>query len=303
MIIDNIKSTNKEKTLYYAFIIAILLHIFFFYIGIKYPAVLSMPISLQNQLDKKETKPLEFTFVDIPEKEIEFKKLNKDALPSDRDRISAAIAPKHFDPNANKLPEMHGKSKNLVLPSQIQQNQMAPHQNKQETLSNAEHQNELSQLAQKNMNLDNAKTLDRNKLAESLRNLDKYISNAEMRNNPTSSYQPEIPPDSNLWLDTQGVDLGPWARQVHIRVRNNWIIPMAAHLGFKGKVSIDFEVLRNGTIKNLIVSSQSGIMSFDQAALNAIAISNPLPPLPMVYPKPILKGRFTFYYNMEPYEK
>lgn len=296
MIIDNIKDTHREKILYYAFIIAILLHIFFFYIGIKYPAVFSMTIPSQIQLANKETKPLEFTFVDIPEKEIEIKKLNKDALLSDKNRISASIAPKHFDPNANKLPEMNGKSKNLILPSQIQQNQILPQYM-------SEQQNEFSQLKQKNMKLDNTKTYDRKKLTESLRNLDKYISNAETRNNPTSSYQPELPPDSDLWLDTQGVDLGPWARQVHIRVHNNWIIPMAAHLGFKGKVSIDFEVLRDGTIKNLIISSQSGIISFDQAALNALAISNPLPPLPNVYPKPILKGRFTFYYNMEPYEK
>src|SRR4030042_4136128 len=99
-----------------------------------------------------------------------------------------------------------------------------------------------------------------------------------------------MPPDSDLWLDTQGVDLGPWARQVHIRVRDNWIIPLAAKLGFKGKVSIDFEVLRNGTIKNLFITTESGVMAFNQAALNALAMSNPLPPLPAVYPKPILKG-------------
>ncbi len=302
MIINDIKQNKQEKTILYAFIIAIILHIIFFYIGIKYPAVFAMPPIENLQITNAQAKPLELTFVDVPEKEVKIKQLNKDALASDKDRISAAEAPKHFDPNANKLPEMHGDSKNIVIPSQIQKPDIIPPKQEENIEEEIKPEKEFLQSDTEGIS-SKSKPIERKKLAESLRNLDKYISPPEMRDNPTSSYEPEIPPDSDLWLDTQGVDLGPWARQVHIRVRNNWIIPMAAYLGFKGKVSIDFEVLRNGTIKNLRISSQSGIMSFDQAALNALAMSNPLPPLPDVYPKPILKGRFTFYYNMESYEK
>jgi len=301
MLINNVRFNKKEQTLYYAFVIAILLHIIFFYIGIKYPEIIAMMPSstVQNNVVHK---PLEFTFVDIPEKEMNIKQLNKDALPSDRDRVSAAVAPKHFDERASKLPEMHGKSANIVVPSQITASEIKQPQPNQEAAEKVESEKDVISYADQSAAFQQ-KSIDRKRLAESLKNLDRFIEHEEMRNNPTSSYEPQMPPDSDLWLDTQGVDLGPWARQVHIRVRNNWIIPMAAHLGFKGKVSIDFEVLRDGTIKNIIISSQSGIMSFDQAALNALAMSNPLPPLPEIYPKPILRGRFTFYYNMEPYEK
>ena len=301
---------KENNVVYYAFLLAVILHAFLFYAGSYYGnrSTKKLLQSLEN-IHKAASKPLDFTFVDIPEKNVNIQKLNPDALASDRNRISAQPKPEHYDPRASKLPEMKGNSANLVIPSTS-----APTPGravpvpleKPGDAKNADSQadtNPESAEAGEGLAKPATGSGSPKKLSESLKNLDKYITPREFRNNPASSYEPEIPSDSDLWLDTQGVDFGPWARQVHIRVRNNWIVPMAARFGFKGKVVVDFEVLKNGTVQNLIITGQSGIMSFDQAALNALALSNPLPELPAIYPKPVLIGRFSFYYNMNIDEK
>jgi TonB family protein len=291
--------------------IAVVVHMLLFWMSMYMSG-----ITARNQMKaavgalQRQEKPLEFTFVDIPEKEIAIKKISPDALPSDRDRISAAVAPEHYNANAPRLPEMHGSSKNLVIGGAEGKNEPMKNQPEMRGNEGKENMNKkgVEKVGEQNDVGEEAtakaqRGIDQRKFSESIKNMDRYIGHNEVPKIPTSSYEPEIPPDSSLWLDTQGVDLGPWARQVQIRVRKNWVVPMAAYLGFKGKVAIDFEVLRNGTVQNLIIRGPSGIISFDQAALNALAISNPLPPLPTIYPRPVLKGRFTFYYNMDADDK
>jgi len=297
-----VKKKNNEFNIYEAFLIALCFHILIIFLGAYFPNKISkivygpMPIK-----ERKSQKPLEFTFVEVPEKKIEIVKKPAPLL-SDKDRVAAAERPKNYDQQAPPIPQMEGTSKNLIINKALaaEENKnkgMVERSEEEAPTMNKIEQSEGTISEEKSLRVANPK-----KLAESLRNLDKYLPN-ELLNNPKSSYEAEAPPDNELWLDTQGVDLGPWAKKVYIRVRNNWIIPLAAKLGFKGKVSIDFEVLRDGTVQNLLIKTPSGIMSFDQAALNALAMSNPLPPLPEVYPKPLLKGRFTFYYNITPDEK
>ncbi len=296
------KRKNKEFGIYEAFLIAFCFHILIFFLGAYFPNKISkivygpMPIK-----ERKMQKPLEFTFVEVPEKKIEIMRKKPAPLLSDKDRV-AAERPRNYDQEALPIPQMEGASKNLIInkaltPEEKRDNDVIEKRAEKTEIPNKTEEGEGIISEEKSLRAINPK-----KLAESLRNLDKYLPN-ELLNNPKSSYEAEAPPDNELWLDTQGVDLGPWAKKVYIRVRNNWIIPLAAKLGFKGKVSIDFEVLRDGTVQNLLIKTPSGIMSFDQAALNALAMSNPLPPLPEVYPKPLLKGRFTFYYNITPDEK
>jgi outer membrane biosynthesis protein TonB len=47
-------------------------------------------------------------------------------------------------------------------------------------------------------------------------------------------------------------------------------------------------------------SWSSGKPAFDQAALLALQISNPLPPLPGYFPHDQLDGRLGFLYNLDP---
>jgi len=107
--------------------------------------------------------------------------------------------------------------------------------------------------------------------------------------------------------DTMGVDFGPYLARVLHDVRENWyrIIPESARapLMKKGKVSIEFAILRNGSVQGMALagsgSGTSGDIALDRAAWGGITASNPFPPLPNEFPGQYLALRFHFYYNPE----
>ena len=108
---------------------------------------------------------------------------------------------------------------------------------------------------------------------------------------------------SNLEIlsDTQGVDFGPYlSRIVHV-VRINWynLIPEVARppLLKKGKVSIQFAIMPNGSVTGMTLIGPSGDVSLDRAAWGGITASNPFEPLPQQFHGPYLALRFNFYYN------
>ena len=101
--------------------------------------------------------------------------------------------------------------------------------------------------------------------------------------------------------DTQGVDFGPYLSRVLQAVRMNWynLIPEAARppLLERGKVSIEFAILPNGSVAGLRYVSPSGDIALDRAAWGGITASNPFAPLPSEFHGPYLALRFHFYYN------
>ena len=107
--------------------------------------------------------------------------------------------------------------------------------------------------------------------------------------------------------DTMGVDFGPYLARVLHDVRENWysIIPESARapLMKKGKVSIEFAIMRNGSVQSMTLagggSGSSGDIALDRAAWGGITASNPFPPLPNEFPGQYLALRFHFYYNPE----
>jgi protein TonB len=141
------------------------------------------------------------------------------------------------------------------------------------------------------------------KLAEgALRDLDRYIGQGSGSGSGSGSGDelggvPTGDPGSGVFFDTQGYDLGPWANRVIAMVRKNWIVPVAAELGLKGIVGISFQVDRSGKILNPKIISTSNVPSYDQAALQALMITDPFPPLPADFPRPLLPAVFRFYYN------
>jgi len=101
--------------------------------------------------------------------------------------------------------------------------------------------------------------------------------------------------------DTQGVDFGPYLSRVLDAVRRNWynIIPEEARppLLKKGKVSIEFVILKNGNIAGMMLRGPSGDVALDRAAWGGITASAPFAPLPGEFKGPSLGLRFHFYYN------
>ncbi len=97
-----------------------------------------------------------------------------------------------------------------------------------------------------------------------------------------------------------GVDFRPYLLQVLAAVRRNWfaVYPEAARLGQRGQVSLEFAIVKQGTVTKVIFSGQSGAKALDQAAVAAISASNPLPPLPTEFKGDRVVFEMTFMYNM-----
>ena len=105
----------------------------------------------------------------------------------------------------------------------------------------------------------------------------------------------------DIMSDTMGVDFGPYLQRVLHDVKQNWyaIIPESAMppLLKKGKVSIEFAILKNGQIAGLRYVNGSGDVALDRAAYGGITGSAPFPPLPSEFGGQYLGLRFTFLYN------
>lgn len=115
------------------------------------------------------------------------------------------------------------------------------------------------------------------------------------------SPQTKLRSDYDVMSDTMGVDFGPYLARVLHAVRENWInlIPEVARapLMKQGKVSIEFAILKDGSVAGLRVIGPSGDASLDRAAYGGITGSNPFPPLPGEFGGQYLALRFHFFYN------
>jgi TonB family protein len=107
--------------------------------------------------------------------------------------------------------------------------------------------------------------------------------------------------------DTMGVDFGPYLQRVLHDVRLNWynMIPEVARppLMKKGKVSIEFAILKDGSVAGMKLDGPSGDVSLDRAAWGGITASNPFPPLPNEFGGQYLQLVFHFYYNPDRHDR
>jgi TonB family protein len=132
-------------------------------------------------------------------------------------------------------------------------------------------------------------------LGEALRDLQKYVQR-ESYNNPNGGVN-EFGPA--IQFDTKGVEFGPWIRRFIAQVKRNWIVPNSA-LAMRGRVVIQFNVHKDGSITDLTIVRPSEIDSFNRSAANALMMSNPTTPLPPEYPDDKAFFTVTFFFNESP---
>jgi TonB family protein len=101
----------------------------------------------------------------------------------------------------------------------------------------------------------------------------------------------------SAFFDAKGYDITPWAKRMVYGVKKNWIIPPVQEYGMGGMVGVYLVVEKDGRISTLSVQKASGLKPFDQAAVNAIRLSDPFPPLPQDFPNANLPAYFVFRYN------
>jgi outer membrane biosynthesis protein TonB len=103
---------------------------------------------------------------------------------------------------------------------------------------------------------------------------------------------------------TQGVDFNDYLRRVYIIVKRNWyaVMPESVRLGDKGRVSLQFKIMRNGVVPDgePVRVEASGKEPLDRAAISSIRSSTPFEPLPPAFTGPYIELRFTYYYNLLP---
>jgi TonB family protein len=93
-----------------------------------------------------------------------------------------------------------------------------------------------------------------------------------------------------------GADLQfAWYRDsITAAFRSNWRRPILTGRIDPIEVRLSFDILRDGTVRNLRVEEPSGLSVFDRAALRAVSDASPLPPLPAAWREPVLPASWVF---------
>jgi TonB family protein len=101
---------------------------------------------------------------------------------------------------------------------------------------------------------------------------------------------------------TEGVDFSDYMARVVAAVRRNWyaVMPESAQLGDRGRVALQFRIMKNGSVPDgePVRLIGSGKEPLDRAAVSAIRSSNPFEPLPPAFSGPSIELRFYFLYNL-----
>lgn len=132
-------------------------------------------------------------------------------------------------------------------------------------------------------------------LTDSLRNLNRYLQTERFDNRNGGNGEQS----ADIQFDWMGIDFGPWLRRFKNQVERNWIIPDSA-MTFRGRVVIQFNVHRNGTITDLAIVQPASVGALTASALNALKLSNPTAQLPVEYPADKVFFTVTFHYNEDP---
>ncbi len=86
---------------------------------------------------------------------------------------------------------------------------------------------------------------------------------------------------SEASFDDPDFRYGYYIDQMVAILGSNWVRPRA---GLDTEVVVHYVIARNGRLSNIEVVRESGSRAFDAAAVRAVTLSSPLPPLPQSYP-------------------
>ena len=103
----------------------------------------------------------------------------------------------------------------------------------------------------------------------------------------------------DILSDTGGVDVHPYLDHGLPLIKASWykLIPESAWFK-KGKVTIRFNIMKDGQIDDALILEKSGDSVLDQAAYEGITASSPLPSLPSDFGCKYLVLQIRFYYNL-----
>ncbi|MDI6783460.1 MAG: TonB family protein [bacterium] len=83
---------------------------------------------------------------------------------------------------------------------------------------------------------------------------------------------------------------------VQNKVSENWQPPAKTAAVREAKTVVFFQILRDGKVTDVQVEQSSGSTALDAAALRAVKLADPLPPLPQGFKEDTLRVHFGFVY-------
>lgn len=252
---------------------------------------------LLREQQERERNERRFVFIQ-PQVDLKTPKPKENVDLSDLDR--RAQAPKRAEKPTNPLPFSQGNSPELVEQAASEKARGPESPSKpDETPPQPDPQEQVARtLPRADQGIRRSTDTSRpapGALGDALRNLQRYVQNETFRNEQGGANDP----GATIQFDSKGIDFGPWLRRFIAQVRRNWFVPYAA-MTFHGRVVLQFNIHKDGSITDVVVASPSNIDAFTRAANNAILGSNPTEPLPPQYPDPMAFFTVTFYYNEEP---
>jgi TonB family protein len=99
-----------------------------------------------------------------------------------------------------------------------------------------------------------------------------------------------------LLSDPKGVDFKPYLAQVLASVKRAWYVILPKN-GHRGYVSVQFAILRDGTVRKVAYAQSTGDPSLDNTAVMAISQAGPFGPLPGQWPEAEIHVQMNFAYN------
>jgi len=102
---------------------------------------------------------------------------------------------------------------------------------------------------------------------------------------------------ASVSINVKAIDLAPWANIVLNRIQRNWSVAQSEGGTTKGEVQVSVLIAKNGDLLAVEVGISSKIDVLDQAALKAVNLSGPFPPLPVNFPNDSLSMDFVFQYG------
>jgi TonB family protein len=96
--------------------------------------------------------------------------------------------------------------------------------------------------------------------------------------------------------DSRDFEFTYYLMLIRNKVAQNWAPPAGLETGRKVQAVVYFRVGRGGGISSVRLETGSGLEFFDRAALRAVTVSDPLPPLPLGFPGSDLGIHFGFEY-------
>ena len=91
-----------------------------------------------------------------------------------------------------------------------------------------------------------------------------------------------------------------WYRsQVTAALYSHWRKPVLQGANEPFEVRVTFDILRDGSVRNLRVDATSGVPSLDRSAVRAVTDAAPLPALPPNWREPVLPAGFVFRLHPE----